>query len=52
VLGIVPIVKLVLGDIGEFHRRDQQPFRHGFLPYPLVMTLHCGEAALNFTMRQ
>jgi hypothetical protein len=25
-------VELVLGDVGELHRRDQQPFRHCFLP--------------------
>ena len=28
VLGVVPIVELVLGDVREIHRRDQNTFRH------------------------
>jgi len=33
--GVVPIVKLVLGDIREIHRRDQDTLRHHVLPSPL-----------------
>jgi hypothetical protein len=33
VLGVVPVVEFVLGDVGKLHRRDQQPFRHRFLPH-------------------
>src|SRR5207244_4085838 len=32
VLGVVPVVELVLGDIGEIHRRDQNAVGHRSLP--------------------
>ena len=36
VLGVVPIVKLVLGDIREIHRRDQDALCHRYPPSPFL----------------
>src|SRR5262249_39058749 len=35
VLGVVPVVELVLGDVREIHRRDQNTLRHDHFP-PIV----------------